>query len=86
VRVRLVDEQVEIAVADTGPGIGREDQGRIFERFVRIDHDAVGTGLGLYLSRKLAEAQGGALDVESEPGRGATFTLSLPAAAGRLDG
>jgi PAS domain S-box-containing protein len=85
VHVHALDGHVQVSVEDDGPGIRPEDQARIFDRFVRLDRTKVGTGLGLYLSRKLAEAQAGTLDVESSPGHGATFTLSLPAAAGRVD-
>ena len=75
-----------IAVADRGPGIGFGDQRRIFEKFFRADpqlaHAPSGTGLGLYISRELVQRMGGSLDVKSEPGRGATFTIALPRAPG----
>lgn len=73
-----------IAVTDTGPGIPLVDQQRIFEEFEQIGagprtHSARrGTGLGLPISRRLAEAMGGDVTLESEPGKGATFTLWLP--------
>ncbi len=69
-------------VRDFGPGIPTEARERIFYRFVRLGHDSTGTGLGLYISRRLAEAQGGSLDVDSTPGLGATFTFALPADPG----
>ena len=81
VRARPVDDRIEIAVIDRGPGIPLEAQERVFERFTRLEHGAAGTGLGLYISRRLAEAQHGTLEVESATGAGATFTLSLPSAA-----
>jgi signal transduction histidine kinase len=69
-------------VVDSGVGIAAEDQARIFEDFAQVDGHVQrrrrGTGLGLPLSRKLAELLGGTLSVESQPGRGSTFTLDLP--------
>ena len=71
---------VRVRVTDTGPGIAAEHHGLIFEKFGRATgRDAKpGTGLGLFISRSFAEAHGGSLEVESSPGRGATFTLTLP--------
>jgi signal transduction histidine kinase len=71
---------VHVHVRDTGPGIAREDQGLIFEKFGRADvrNGKPGTGLGLFISRSFAEAHGGSLLVDSQPGEGATFTLTLP--------
>lgn len=69
-----------VTVADQGPGIDAADQQRIFERFERAGESAGGTGLGLAISRRLARSMGGDVTVESEPGRGARFTLTLPAA------
>jgi len=80
----LVEPQpaaVAFRVSDHGPGIPTELQERIFEPFERFDpHSGVGTGLGLPVSRRLAEVLGGRLTVESVVGRGATFSLSLPLA------
>ncbi len=73
-----------IAVTDSGPGIPLAAQQRIFEEFEQIDagsrthSERRGTGLGLPISRRLAEAMGGDVTLESEPGRGSTFTLWLP--------
>ena len=80
VSARLDDGQVEIAVADTGPGIAAEELETIFEEFKQATDGkrAEGTGLGLPLSQKLVELHGGRLWVESEVGRGSTFRLTLP--------
>jgi signal transduction histidine kinase len=75
---------VRISVADRGPGISLADQPRVFEKFFRADPQLVrapsGTGLGLYISRELAQRMGGRLDLSSEPGTGATFIVELPQA------
>jgi signal transduction histidine kinase len=72
---------VRITVSDKGPGITPADQIRVFEKFFRADpqlvHAPSGTGLGLYISRELANRMGGRLDVSSEPGTGATFIFDL---------
>ncbi len=77
---------VGVSVADTGPGVAPEHLERIFDRFFRIDQSRSralgGTGLGLAIARLLAELQGGNVAVESTLGRGSTFTLWLPRAAG----
>ncbi|MCX5208151.1 DUF4118 domain-containing protein [Kitasatospora sp. NBC_00240] len=74
--------RVEIRVVDRGPGIAPEDRDRVFLPFQRLgDTDnTTGVGLGLALSRGLAEAMGGTLDVEDTPGGGTTMLLTLPAA------
>ncbi|TMD45445.1 MAG: HAMP domain-containing histidine kinase [Chloroflexi bacterium] len=79
-------EQVAVSVADDGIGISPQDQGRIFARFARGTDPLVaekpGNGLGLYLSRGLAEQIGGSLQLRSShPGKGSTFVLRLPAVA-----
>ncbi|OGB32895.1 MAG: PAS domain-containing sensor histidine kinase [Burkholderiales bacterium RIFCSPLOWO2_12_FULL_61_40] len=70
------------SVEDTGPGIAPQEQGRLFEAFSRVDaadrRKLEGTGLGLHLSRKLAEQLGGKITFQSEYGVGSTFTLELP--------
>lgn len=75
---------VEVAVQDTGIGIPAEDQERIFERFVRLNHPQVqqvrGAGLGLTIVRQLLHLQRGRIWVESAPGQGSTFYFSLPVA------
>ncbi len=72
--------QVEISVRDTGVGIRVEDQERIFEEFYQVGASRTqeGTGLGLALTRRLVELHHGRLSVESEPGVGSTFTVTLP--------
>ena len=72
-----------VAVADTGPGIAPEDQARIFEEFQQAElgrqrRAPEGTGLGLALSKSLVELHGGRIWVESEPGKGSTFTFTIP--------
>ena len=80
VRVVPIDGVVHVSVNDRGPGIKPEEQRLIFEKFGRVagTGSKPGTGLGLYIARSIAEAHGGELTVTSAPGRGATFTLSLP--------
>jgi signal transduction histidine kinase len=74
------DGQVEISVHDTGVGISVEDQTRIFEEFYQVGASRTqeGTGLGLALTMRLVELHQGQLSVESEPGVGSTFTVTLP--------
>jgi signal transduction histidine kinase len=81
VSARLDDGHVEIAVADTGPGIPADELETIFEEFEQTadGKQVEGTGLGLPLSRRLVELHGGRLWVESEAGHGSTFRFSLPA-------
>jgi len=80
VAVRLRGDRAELAVRDEGIGISAEDQKRIFQVFERaISKDEVsGLGLGLYIARRIVEAHGGSIGVESELGKGATFTVELP--------
>ncbi len=74
--------RARLAVRDQGIGLGPEAQRRIFQRFVRAasSRNYGGLGLGLYIARRLAEAHGGTVRVESEPGQGSIFTLELPMA------
>ena len=81
VRVRCAENAAEawIEVEDQGPGIAPDDIHRIFEEFVQLPHAASGgTGLGLPISRRLAELLGGRLEVESTLGSGSTFRIVLP--------
>ena len=78
------EEGAVVAVADTGIGIPREARERVFERFYRVDksHSSGGTGLGLSIVKHGAAYLGARLELESEPGRGSTFTLRFPKVAG----
>lgn len=68
-----------IAVTDHGRGIDPDDLPKLFARFTRLDHvDRRGTGLGLYITKALVEAQGGVIEVRSVPGEGSTFRYTLP--------
>lgn len=82
--VKLYKDQkaVKLEVVDHGIGIDRRDQTKIFEKFYRagdpLVHNTKGSGLGLSLVRHISQAHGGDIEVESSPGRGSKFTLSLP--------
>ncbi|HEU0133939.1 MAG TPA: HAMP domain-containing sensor histidine kinase [Allosphingosinicella sp.] len=79
VRTDREGDLAALIIADQGKGITIEDQARIFEKFERVDpSEAGGTGLGLYIARRLARAMGGDIAVDSAPGQGARFTFTLP--------
>jgi signal transduction histidine kinase len=82
------EDLVEFSVTDTGIGIAPQDIDRIFEDYSQVEHSlqrkAVGSGLGLPLSRRLAALLGGTLTARSTPGQGSTFTLCLPRDYARL--
>lgn len=79
VRIEREDDLACVIVADQGKGIAEEDQARIFDKFERVDpSEPGGTGLGLYIARRLARAMGGDIAVDSAPGQGARFTFTLP--------
>jgi signal transduction histidine kinase len=83
VEVRAAPETdgVRFEVSDTGPGIAREYVPRIFERFFRVPGaDGGAAGLGLYICKEIVEAHGGKIGVESDPGHGARFWFTIPAA------
>ena len=81
-RAVQLEHAVEIAVVDTGVGIAPDQQALVFEEFRQAGGDylrkAVGTGLGLSLSKRFVELHGGSIRVESAPGRGSTFAFVLP--------
>jgi signal transduction histidine kinase len=80
----------QLAVSDTGRGVAKEDQVRIFEPFEQLETIAKkhtpGIGLGLTLVREMVSALGGRISVESEPGRGSTFVVTLPSRRGEREG
>ncbi|MBR2925304.1 MAG: HAMP domain-containing protein [Clostridia bacterium] len=84
VRVRLVrsGRDAVLTISDNGPGIPKEDQAHIFERFYRVDkarsRETGGTGLGLSIVHQMVLAHGGSVSVESEEGQGSTFTVEIP--------
>jgi len=81
VTVTEKDGHAVVSVRDHGPGIPPLDQGRIFDRFVQLsppEHHRGGFGLGLWIVRKIVDAFRGSLDLESEPGAGSTFRVTLP--------
>src|SRR5262244_3264592 len=82
INARQADGSVEISVSDTGVGISPEDQAKIFEEFRQVGgdyaHKTEGTGLGLTLAKKFVELHGGKIWVESEVGKGSTFSFTLP--------
>jgi signal transduction histidine kinase len=82
VEARTVDDFVEIWVNDTGIGIAREDQDKVFQRFTQIDSSATrsqgGTGLGLAIVRELVELHGGTIRLQSKLGKGSSFIFTMP--------
>jgi signal transduction histidine kinase len=84
-RARRERDRIEVSVHDTGIGIAREDHEAVFEEFRQVGRDytkkAEGTGLGLALSKRFIELHGGSIRLHSEPGKGSTFTFTLPMAA-----
>ena len=82
VTTRPLAKWVEVRVNDTGEGIPAKDLPNIFERFYRVDKSRTratgGSGLGLTIARRLVEAHGGKIEVQSEPGKGSRFSFTVP--------
>jgi signal transduction histidine kinase len=82
IRARQQGDRFKISVIDTGPGIAKADQAKIFEEFQQVDNTSTrkkgGTGLGLSISRKIVELHGGYIAVESESGKGSNFKITIP--------
>lgn len=78
IRCEAEGDLAAVIIADQGRGIAADNQSKIFEKFERLSASEPGSGLGLYLARKLARAMGGDVDVDSAPGQGARFVLTLP--------
>jgi PAS domain S-box-containing protein len=89
IRARLVKDALQISVTDTGVGITKENQEKLFTRFFRADDTMVrqqpGTGLGLSITKSLIEMHGGQIWVDSKPGQGSTFSFTLPLPAGLVE-
>lgn len=79
---KLEEDHVIVRVVDQGPGISTEDQRKLFDKFFQGDTAAkragVGSGLGIYIAKKIVEAHGGQINVESEIGKGTTFSFTIP--------
>jgi signal transduction histidine kinase len=84
VAARQLGNWLEVSVADTGEGIPAEELPNIFERFYRVDKSRTratgGSGLGLTIAKRLVEAHGGRIDVQSQPGKGSRFAFTVPVA------
>lgn len=81
VRTWEFEGKVHLEVSDSGPGIDPAIKSRLFEPFVTTKQNGRGTGLGLSICKQIVESHGGSISVDSEPGKGARFTVALPAAA-----
>jgi signal transduction histidine kinase len=77
----VINGAVRFTISDTGSGIAKEYQERVFEKFFQVPESGPkGTGLGLYIAKEIVRAHGGDIGVESEPGKGSTFWFTLQAA------
>jgi signal transduction histidine kinase len=81
ITVMDVEDRLQIRVSDNGPGLLTLDAERVFDPFYTTRKDGTGSGLGLYLSRRMVADQGGALWYEARPGGGATFVVELQSEA-----
>jgi len=86
IQASCVNGSFKVAVRDSGPGIAAADRAKIFEEFQQVDDTSTrtkgGTGLGLAISKRIVEMHGGRIVVDSELGKGSTFTVSIPVNAG----
>jgi signal transduction histidine kinase len=82
VTMKKTAKRVEISVQDSGVGVSKADAKRIFDKFTRVDNElsdtVTGTGFGLYWVKRIVRMHGGSIRVDSEVGKGATFTMRLP--------
>ena len=81
IEVKVGEDELNVAIRDTGRGIAEEDLPHIFEKFYRVDdpeQQTKGTGLGLSIAKHIVEIHGGAISVHSVRGQGSTFTFTLP--------
>jgi two-component system sensor histidine kinase KdpD len=88
VRVRAVASEVEVTVADRGPGLSEEEATLVFEPFVRLSRTAAhasGSGIGLTVCKRLIEAQGGRIEARPRDGGGCQFSFAIPVAAELAD-
>ena len=84
ITAKVIGKEVEVSVKDTGPGMSKEDQAKLFQKFGLMGSsyakttNASGTGLGLYISKQIIAMHKGRISVESELGKGSTFRFTLP--------
>ena len=78
IRTRCTARQLVLEVQDNGLGLDASQQGKLFQMFKRLHHHVEGSGVGLYMIKRLITNAGGTIAVQSEPGVGSTFTVTLP--------